>query len=398
MRLHFWYVNLRNERGVLSFSRTVCVHVCSSLTLWEEFLHRVYSGATYAFRKAFCCDWMWYRNNPDGHRGGVNTFYSLCIFEGTSCIGGIVGVRLSVKCKQIPRTSDPCSGPTGLASENVERSRLGHSLEKMWFSFGRSGSCGMQDAGNISFWKISCWHFWVWDMQRGSQARAKTKDIKCTWSLIRANWQTTVSSTRSCSEAKSCLAAFYSGECQRHSEGFILTLISTVCHKLWFYNKLQAFGVGEHHTLGLHQLQTNRPKDGTAPTVSKYISVFPKSSLRSPSHHIIGPVIISLVLSLQDPSDHLQKFTPSKSDEAPTVVKVWMVPPLHGLSDSARSFPVFGTADIHVKFSGLKFTVWIWLKIQPKEFHTAPSVTVWGQDLLLFSTTFSVTSCIAGHV
>lgn len=77
MRLHFWYVNLRNERGVLSFSRTVCVHVCSSLTLWEEFLHRVYSGATYAFRKAFCCDWMWYRNNPDGHRGGVNTFYSL---------------------------------------------------------------------------------------------------------------------------------------------------------------------------------------------------------------------------------------------------------------------------------------------------------------------------------
>lgn len=170
MRLHFWYVNLRNERGVLSFSRTVCVHVCSSLTLWEEFLHRVYSGATYAFRKAFCCDWMWYRNNPDGHRGGVNTFYSLCIFEGTSCIGGIVGVRLSVKCKQIPRTSDPCSGPTGLASENVERSRLGHSLEKMWFSFGRSGSCGMQDAGNISFWKISCWHFWVWDMQRGSQA------------------------------------------------------------------------------------------------------------------------------------------------------------------------------------------------------------------------------------
>lgn len=112
MRLHFWYVNLRNERGVLSFSRTVCVHVCSSLTLWEEFLHRVYSGATYAFRKAFCCDWMWYRNNPDGHRGGVNTFYSLCIFEGTSCIGGIVGVRLSVKCKQIPRTSDSCSGPT----------------------------------------------------------------------------------------------------------------------------------------------------------------------------------------------------------------------------------------------------------------------------------------------
>lgn len=57
-----------------------------------------------------------------------------------------MGVRLSVKCKQIPRTSGSCSGPTGLASENVERSRSGHSLEKMWFSFGGSGSCGTQDA------------------------------------------------------------------------------------------------------------------------------------------------------------------------------------------------------------------------------------------------------------
>lgn len=323
--------------------------------VWTLFIACVYLRALPVSEESWVCVWAWNVNRSPGPR--------------------------------IPALDPPVSLQKTLSAADWD------SLEKMWFSFGRSGSCGMQDAGNISFWKISCWHFWVWDVQRGSQARAKTKDIKCTWSLIRANWQTTVSSTQSCSEAKSCLAAFYSGECQRHSEGFILTLISTVCHKLWFYNKLQAFGVGEHHTLGLHQLQTNRPKDGTAPTVSKYISVLAQVAFtsyhRSCNYHSS---------SFSAGSFRSRSFTPSKLDEAPTVVKVWMVPPLHELSDSARPFPVFGTADIHVKFSGLKFTVWIWLKIQPKEFHTAPSVTVWGQDLLLFSTTFSVTSCIAGHV
>jgi len=179
------------------------------------------------------------RNLPCFHCGGrVNTrgawrlYFRLCICEGTSCIwGNWVCVWEERWGRWYINTSFSRGWTTRFSPENVERSRLGAASEEMLFSLCSPGSCGMQDPKNTSL-KDNVLTFLSLRHEAQIPGRSQTASIECTWRLIRANWQTNTSNTELLWRRRNSLmlqrALFCSGELQRHTDGFTLTLLSTI--------------------------------------------------------------------------------------------------------------------------------------------------------------------------